>query len=595
MWPCLLRTLPRRVLLRDVEHRTVTSNPATRRFHGSSLGTQPFRRANTPCLQPPRAWMSLRVSRTENAAIQVSISRAVLRRGLLALSGASVLGMGAFLLYYPFAGLGDVPPAEKAQILWTAYTRFLRDSYYLAQIIRKYQVLLQADENDPEYARLKEQTHFGSAELMKELFCINGGVYIKLGQMIAVLDYVIPYEYITTMAPMFDKAAVSSYEEVERVVEEDLGKPIGELFTSFEKTPIASASLAQVHRAVLLDGTPVAVKVQHRGLKEESQGDLLTVETMVNIVKFFFPNFDYTWLIEEAKLNLPLEMDFTVEARNAETCRDMFARRSDISVPDIMWQLTSSRVLTMSYEEGIPLTDQQALSQSGLDLQRVSTIVTEVFSEQIFVHGMVHCDPHPGNLLLRRNHKGEPHVVLLDHGLYRRLPEDFRDRYSRLWRSLILGDAAGIHEHAAAMNAGDLYPVLASMLTYKEWSDVIAGDSASRLQLSGSEAEKAYTRSKVAMHFREINEILRRVSRDLLLLLKTNDCLHGLESRLKQAHRHEFPPGLTHTTMARYCLRGTRIQPTWSAFLSAQWDMLTLELRIAMFRAMWWWMGFTTN
>jgi aarF domain-containing kinase len=215
----------------------------------------------------------------------------------------------------------------------------------------------------------------------------------------------------------------------------------------------------------------------------------------------------------------------------------------------------------MEFCTGTPLTDVQGLRNSGVDLAAVSRIVTEMFSEQIFVHGFVHADPHPGNVLVALDGRGRPQVTLLDHGLYRELSTDFRLAYCRLWRSLLEGNADDIKEHAAYMNVGELYPLFAAMLTYKPWDDVVGTTELQqgRLDLSGSDAEKLLVRTNVAKYFREINALLARVPRDVLLLLKTNDCLHGLEAKLRAAvldtNQPQLVKGTTHVIMANYCLQ----------------------------------------
>ena len=284
-------------------------------------------------------------------------------------------------------------------------------------------------------------------------------------------------------------------------------------------------------------------------------------------------------------------MDFVHEGKNADACRAMFAHRRDVAVPDIRWDLSSTRVLTMEFCHGCPLSDVQGLRDSGVNLTTVSRIVTELFSEQIFLHGLVHCDPHPGNLLVRHGpHAGSgPVVVLLDHGLYRQLDEDFRDLYCRLWRALIRGDADDIKMYAERMNAGEFYFIFAAMLTYKGWDEVIGGTATARLELRGTEDEKEIARSSVAKYFREINTVLARIPRDVLLLLKTNDCLHGLENKLRQADAH-IMPGVSHATMARYCLQGIRILPTYANFLSVRRDMCLLELKLWLF-----WLSFKVS
>lgn len=204
-----------------------------------------------------------------------------------------------FAALYPFAwgnSWWDAP-----SVFYTALKRNLADFWCVFRMVYHYwrDIGGLPEDMDPdERARLLHECHLKCARLLRDLFCDNAGVYIKLGQHLAVLDYVIPKEYVETMQCMFDKAPTSSLQEVFAVIEADLGKPAEVLFQHFDTTPIASASLAQVHRAVTHDGQDVAVKVQHMGLREESRGDVATVRLIVDLVRFFFPDYDYSWLIE---------------------------------------------------------------------------------------------------------------------------------------------------------------------------------------------------------------------------------------------------------------------------------------------------------
>lgn len=135
-------------------------------------------------------------------------------------------------------------------------------------------------------------------------------------------DHLLPEEYVGTMRQhMLDRCPVSSYAEVQQIIREDLGAPPEELFARFSEAPIASASLAQVHAARLRDGSEVAVKVQHAGLRESCAADTTTIEWLIKAAHVVFPDFNYQWLVDEIKTNLPLELDFTHEARNAARCR----------------------------------------------------------------------------------------------------------------------------------------------------------------------------------------------------------------------------------------------------------------------------------
>lgn len=237
---------------------------------------------------------------------------------------------------------------------------------------------------------------------------------------------------------MFQNAPTTPYADVKAVVEKELGKPLSEVFTDFEEKPIASASLGQVHRAKLLStGEPVVVKVQHRLIKAQVPGDLNIVQIAVDLGCALFPEFKYQWLAEAFKRDLPRELDYHIEAANAERCRQMFQHDARVSVPKIYGEYTRDRVLVMSYENGTPVTHVKKMREQGIDLKELSNLISESFNHMIFREGFVHSDPHPGNLFARKTPAGKLELVLLDHGIYTELSQECRLAYVKLWRGIL--------------------------------------------------------------------------------------------------------------------------------------------------------------
>jgi aarF domain-containing kinase len=198
----------------------------------------------------------------------------------------------------------------------------------------------------------------------------------------------------------------------------------------------------------------------------------------------------------------------------------------------------SSRALVMTFEEGLYVTNDclfNSQEKGGMALQRadVARLISETFCKQMFRHGFVHCDPHEANLLVRPHatKKGQPQLVLLDHGLYRELPEGFRWHYCRLWRGLVSADERAIETHCAAMGAARLHTLLAAMLTMKPWDDIVDGDIA-KLRRQGSAGESEMLRGYAERYFSDIVGLLGKVPSELLLMLKTNDCLRHIDKAL---------------------------------------------------------------
>ena len=441
----------------------------------------------------------------------------------------------------------------------------------------------------------KKQCHQRGADRLLELAFKNGGIYIKLGQHIACLDYLLPSEYVMTMrAHLLDRCPISPFSSVRQIILEDFGAPLEELFSDFEEAPVASASLAQVHIARDKEtGEKLAVKVQHRGLRETSAVDIATIEFVVKAVKVL-AGVDYFWLVEEVKENLPAELDFLQEAANADRCARNLASpackvRGKVVVPRIDHAKTSHRVCTMEFVDGVKVVDVQALKKLGAPPAAVARLISQTFNEMIFTFGDIHADPHAANMLVRRAPKGSRQrwqLVLLDHGLYRRLDDSFRIEYAHLWRSLIFSDVPGIERSARAMNAGQAVPLFAGMLTRRPWKTVSKKrHGADRLALKGTQEERDEIQQYTKMYASEIGELLARLPRELLLLLKTNDNLRAVDA--------ELGAGVSTTIItARECTRALREaegdRRGWRSSAASLVEAVKLEVRLTGLRAMVW-------
>jgi len=393
-------------------------------------------------------------------------------------------------------------------------------------------------------------THQKAAERLLDLCRINGGVYIKIGQHLANLDYIIPSEYVNTLSALFDDAPCSEYSDVREVIKEELGYYPEEVYESFSEQPIASASLAQVHTARERGtGRKLAIKVQHRGLRETSVGDLFALTLALRVVESLFDEFRFGWIGDEIAPNLPKELDFVHEGRNAERAaaylKDAHLDK-DCIIPEVFWVLTTARVLTMQFEEGFKSTDINSIDNAGLKRCEVSKLIASVFNAQVFLSGFVHCDPHPANVLLRPHpdKKGKPQIVLVDHGLYKEINNEFRISYARLWKSLMLADIPGIKESCKQMNVTKMYPLLAAMLTARPFDEMMeraktgkfdvdsGSDSNDSGTISSTSADKAMIRGYAQRFLGDIIKMLDTVPRQMLLLLKMNDCLRHVDYAL---------------------------------------------------------------
>lgn len=281
-----------------------------------------------------------------------------------------------------------------------------------------------------------------SAESIYDAATELRGLILKGCQFVGARADVLPPEYVEVLARLQDRVPPRSWEIVERIVDDELGRPVDELFASFEKTPMASASLAQVHAARLKDGTPVAVKVQYPEIPALVRSDLANLRALFRAVGIVEREVDLMPLIDELATYVPRELDFVAEAESSEKIASFFKERDDIHVPGIHWELTTERVLVMERIDGIKISDAETLRERGIDTTDVMQTLIEAYATQIFHHGFFHADPHPGNLMVQPACDEHPdRLVFLDFGLAKDLPPDFRDGVVALAGALLTGQS----------------------------------------------------------------------------------------------------------------------------------------------------------
>jgi predicted unusual protein kinase regulating ubiquinone biosynthesis (AarF/ABC1/UbiB family) len=310
----------------------------------------------------------------------------------------------------------------------------------------------------------------------------------------------------------------------------DTGNPLSFYFSEFEKEPIGAASLAQVHRAVIREtGERVAVKVQHPALDEWSRLDLnLTHFTFVTL-KRWFPEYDLTWLSEEMEVSLPQELDFKREGENAMRAREYFSHCPDapVIIPRVLW--AQRRILVMDYVTGHRPDDLKYLDENKIDRDEVSAALARIFNEMIFgTDAPLHCDPHGGNIAIRHNPSpkwNQPNfdVILYDHGLYRDIPLPLRRSYAKLWLAVLDGDEPAMRKYAFEVGGvGDeSFPLFASAITGRDYTVLTSegGVAKPRSKVEKDNISDALGDGMLA----ELVQLLGKVPRVLLLVLKTND------------------------------------------------------------------------
>ncbi|MEC4803333.1 MAG: AarF/ABC1/UbiB kinase family protein [Jaaginema sp. PMC 1079.18] len=293
-----------------------------------------------------------------------------------------------------------------------------------------------------------------------------GPTFIKVGQLFSTRGDLFPTAYVEELSKLQDRVPAFSYEQVAKIIETDTGKSVSELFRSFDPTPLAAASLGQVHKAQLHTGEEVVVKVQRPGLKKLFTIDLAILKRITQ----YFQNHprwgrgrDWLGIYEECCRILWEETDYLNEGRNADTFRRNFRGYDWVRVPRVFWRYTSPRVLTLEYVPGIKISHYEALEAAGLDRKLLARQGAEAYLQQLLNDGFFHADPHPGNLAVSSDGK----LIFYDFGMMGQIKANVREKLMQTLFGIAEknGDrvVSSLIELGALAPTGDMGPVRRSV------------------------------------------------------------------------------------------------------------------------------------
>jgi ubiquinone biosynthesis protein len=278
-----------------------------------------------------------------------------------------------------------------------------------------------------------------------------GPTFIKFGQILSTRSYLLPTDYAAALARLQDEVSPFPSEEARRIIREELGDDVERLFASFDDTPLASASIAQVHRATLPTGEDVVVKVRRPGVRETLELDIVILHELAGLLETYVPEarrYDPKGIVREFERTSRREIDFTTEAANMEVFHRNFSDFPDIYIPRVFRKFTTGKVLTTEHIHGIKISDVEALTRASIDLAVVARTGAKAVLKQVFEDGLFHADPHPGNLFVMPDGRIAP----VDFGIVGRLTHQEMDDITQFFIAVVKGDGERLLAVVEKMN-----------------------------------------------------------------------------------------------------------------------------------------------
>jgi len=386
-----------------------------------------------------------------------------------------------------------------------------------------------------------------------------GPTFVKLGQILATRGDLLPPEWIEEFEQLHSQAPTLPFEELRPLVVDALGQDPENAFSNFDVTPLAAASMAQVHRATLQDGRAVVLKIRRPGIRPKVEADLRLLAHVAALAEgssVEARRFGPSRMMRELADAMLEELDFTTEARNSDQFRTDFENQPRVVVPAIHWEWTSEALLVMDYVAGVPPRDRQALLSAGIDPAKITSLGADMLLDMVLVNGRFHGDPHPGNLLCLLGDR----IALLDLGMVGYVSPRRREEFISFVQALSTGSPAQLADVLTLWSAGSYVPA-ERVLSASE--RLIVRHGSGRLVLS----------AMVADFLTLMRDERMTLPADLLLIFKALVTMDGVLSRIE-------PDFDLTQAMRRSLLRiaRTRLSPEhWAPVLQAvAWELVKI-------------------
>lgn len=277
--------------------------------------------------------------------------------------------------------------------------------------------------------------HISAPERLRLMFEELGPTFIKLGQVLACRPDMLPIEYSREFLKLTDSVSPFPSAEARRIIEEELKAPINSAYASFDEVPVAAASIAQVHRATLVDGSAVMVKVQRPHIERTIDRDISIMRWLAELIEARVPElapYDVPGIVDEFADTIKRELDFFIEASNAIQLKRNFDRSPILYVPQVHTAISSKRVLVLEKIDGIRIDDYERLDREGFSRKEIAMKGGEAFFKMVLKDGFFHADPHPGNIFVLPDGR----LGLVDFGIMGRVTEENMERFASIFLAL---------------------------------------------------------------------------------------------------------------------------------------------------------------